>query len=145
MHDHPHYGISEKGLGSGEPDIVIESAAKSITIIEALILTGKNKKVTHTHIGKCFNYSNSLERYYIVIYYRGKENKFDNTWKAYVNDFNSYLFSDGKELTGEFIMLNNIFDNVNSFKIAKTCHTSFEMFHVMVNFSTEKETHQDRK
>jgi hypothetical protein len=136
IHDHPHYGISKKGLGPGEPDIVIESSAKPITIIEALILCGKNKKATHSHIEKCFKYSSSLERYYIIIYYKGRESKLDKTWGAYISDFNSYLFDKGKERIGEFIILNDKFDNANSFKIAKTCHTNFEIFHVMVNFSS---------
>ena len=132
--DHSHHGISLKGIGSGEPDLIIESASVPITIIEALIIEGKDKTKIHNHVNKCFKYSSFLNRYYIVIYFKGEKSNFDITWESYKEDFNLISFPEGKKPSGGFIELNDEFDGIENFKIAKTCHTKIEMFHIMVNF-----------
>jgi hypothetical protein len=141
IHDHPHFGTSGSGIGPGEPDLVIEYFSQLITIAEAFILCGKNKNVVHEHIEKCFRYTNSSERYYIIIYYKGKIDKFQKTWENYMDDFIAFKFPvDKKPLESKdvFVILNSEFDNMRNFQIAKTCHEDFEMFHIMVNFGSEE-------
>jgi hypothetical protein len=79
-----------------------------------------------------------LERYYLIIYFKGESDNFTKTWEEYKKDFNSCEFPiDKKPLKSEdvFVMLDKDFDNTTGFLIAKTCHDNFEMFHIMVNFS----------
>jgi hypothetical protein len=139
VQNNPHHGTSTRGKGPGEPDIVISSSSKTITIIEAIILEGKNSNRTQEHITKCFAYSNNLERYYIVIYYRGEKRNFIKTWESYTEDFNTIKFSDETKpikQNDSFIILNSEFDNTRNFIIARTDHVGgFSMFHIMVNFS----------
>ena len=137
INDHPHVGMSLRKKGPGEPDLVIESSSIPITIIEALKLRGKSKRTIHEHIQKSFNYSKQLKRYYLIIYYNGKKNMFNKTWENYKNNFNLFTFPKKREPSGEFIDLHDEFDNVENFQIAKTKHPSFEMFHIMVDFSIE--------
>jgi hypothetical protein len=135
--DHSHYATSAKGIAPGEPDLVVESFSKPITIIEALILKSKDKNKVHKHIRQCIHYSNSLKRCYILIYYKGKKIKFNETWEKYKEDFKLYKFPEGKKMSGNFITLNEKFDNIENILIAQTFHSSIEIFHIMVNFSTE--------
>jgi hypothetical protein len=137
INDHSHFGISLKGISSGEPDLIIESSSMPISLIEALKLDRKNKIVVHKHLEKCFNYSKFLKRYYLIIYYTGKKSKFNKIWKDYKNDFNLFCFPKRSKPSGEFIDLHDEFDNVENFKISKTKHSSFEMFHIIVDFSIE--------
>jgi len=135
--DHPHVGMSLKKIGPGEPDLLIESSSMTITIIEALRLKERSKRDVHEHIQKCFNYSKLLKRYYLIIYYIGKKNKFNQTWKDYKDDFNIFTFPEKREPSGGFIDLHDEFDNAEGIQIAKTKHPSFEMFHIMADFSIE--------
>jgi hypothetical protein len=139
IQDNSHMGKSEAGKCPGEPDLIIKSGNHTIAIAEAFKLKGKDTNVTKNHILKCFNYSKTLKRYFIIIYYLGNPKNFHSTWKSYKEIYRSISFPDGYNLVdtnNPFIQVNEQFDNSRDFNIASTKHADdFEFYHVMVNFA----------
>ena len=76
----------------------------------------------------------------MLIYFIGSMDKFESTWENYCNDFLDTDFHANCvpcRAIG-FIDLNNKFDNINGFKIAKTVHgqqKNVDYFHIMVDLS----------
>jgi hypothetical protein len=145
-------GESPSGKRPGEIDLVVKASDENIALVEAFILEGSNFKKTKEHILKCFGYSKQTDQYYIIIYYRGKKDKFDSNWDKYKENVKKISFPKGKILKkpkSPFVNLNSKFDNIQSFKVLKTCHKSnFEMFHIMVDFSDKirpKKQNQTKK
>jgi hypothetical protein len=134
-----HRGRSQEGKRAGEADLVIKAGDEDIALIEALILEGNNFNKTEEHILKIFSYSDRMDQYYIIVYYKGDQNKFISIWEGYKENVKKIVFPEGKSLKNPdspFVDLNDEFDNIQSFKIAKTCHDAdFEIFHIMVDFS----------
>jgi hypothetical protein len=137
--EQPHRGRSQKGKRAGEVDLAIKASDEDIALIEALILEGNNFSKTKEHIQKSFSYSNRSDQYYIIVYYKGNQQKFVSTWEKYKKNVKKIVFPDKKTLKNPispFVDLNDEFENIQTFMIAKTCHdANFEMFHVMVDFS----------
>ena len=141
IHDQPRVGNSPTGLDAGSADIVFQAGSTPFALLEPLILTGKKKKETQEHVLKVFDYISYLERYYMIVYYKGKPTNFNSTWNSYKEDVASsafptqFLFNTTKgfeDLTADF-------DDVQHLHIAKTTHGSdnkIEMFHVMIDLSS---------
>jgi len=112
---------------------------ENIALVEALILKGQNFSVTEEHATKIFDYLERFDRYYIVVYYKGEKDKFDSTWNSYKENIEKIEFPPGRTLINPqfaFVNLNKNFDNIQTFKVAKTCHeNNVEMFHIMADFS----------
>jgi hypothetical protein len=134
-----HRGKSESGNRSGETDLIVKANDEDIALIEALILTGGNFSETNDHILKTLDYSKRLDRYYIIVYYKGKQDNFLSCWETYKQNVMKIYFPNGNNIKypeSPFIVLDSEFDNARTFKIAKTCHEKdFEMFHIMADFS----------
>ncbi|AZN68563.1 hypothetical protein DX910_10115 [Acinetobacter haemolyticus] len=80
-------GRSASGNDAGEIDILIRSGGKTITLIEALRLSGKNRDYVHLHAEKTQFYNSQINNYYILIYYIGSKNNYENTWIVIVKIF----------------------------------------------------------
>ncbi len=129
-------GTSDGGADAGEADILIQAGGEDIALIEALILTSKNKTETQKHMLKCFLYNSNLEHYYMLIYYKGSASNFQNTWTEYSSDILLCPFEPTLALVSGSIMedLSTSYRNVVNFKIGKTQHiTGAVVYHVMVN------------
>ncbi|MDB5223923.1 MAG: hypothetical protein JWN83_2590 [Chitinophagaceae bacterium] len=138
IHDQARTGSSPTGKSAGETDITIQSGNITIALFEALILKGKNKGNTQKHILKCFKYAKSLERYYMIIYYKGAPKNFDKTWTDYKSNVSSCSFPAKFkiDLSKDFEDLSMKFDDVRHLKIAKSTHDKdVEMFHIMIDLS----------
>lgn len=138
IHDQARKGGSPTGKSAGETDITIEAGNITVALFEALILRGKNKKETQKHILKSFTYSKYLDRYYMIIYFKGKLDKYDKCWESYKRDVAASAFTTDfsfDTLKG-FEDISYKFDDVNHLKIAKTIHgKKIEMFHLMINLA----------
>lgn len=136
--DQSRAGKSPTGKDAGETDFVIETGGKKIALIEALVLKGKEKTKTQKHILKGFDYVNYLQRYYVVIYFKGSVANFDHTWEEYKTDVIDITFPPNLELnkTLGFQVLPDNKDDVRQIKISKTTHKSnVEVFHIMINLT----------
>lgn len=136
--DQSRAGKSPAGKDAGETDFVIETGGKKIALIEALVLKGKEKTKTQKHILKGFDYVNYLQRYYVVIYFKGSVANFDHTWEEYKTDVIDITFPPNLELdkTLGFQVLPDNKDDVRQIKISKTTHKSnVEVFHIMINLT----------
>lgn len=135
IQDQPRLGTSTRGADAGNADLVVQSGGGiNIALIEAFIL--RNKEYTQKHILKCPNYLDTINKYYIVVYYLGDLADFENKWLTYKSDVMSISYPTyfAIDLKAGFIDIANDFEDVNNFKIAKTIHdTNIEMFHIMIN------------
>jgi hypothetical protein len=137
--DQSRSGTAAGGKNAGEVDIAVQSGGNTISLIEALILTGRDKTITQKHVSKVFRYNQSLDRYYMLVYYRGKSANLTKTWESYKTDASTtsvdpkFVF----DVTHDFKDLSDQFENVNHLKIAKSIHgTKVEMYHVMIDLSS---------
>lgn len=140
IHDQARKGSSPTGKNAGETDITIECGNLTIALVEALILKGKSKGLTHSHIQKMFTYAKNLDRYYVVVYYKGPPANFDKTWVSYKSDFEDVAFKPEyvMDMTLGFIDLNAQYSNVTCIKLAKTNHgAGIQIFHIMIDLSTK--------
>ena len=138
IHDQARKGSSPTGKSAGETDITVEAGNITIALFEALILKSKNKKETEEHILKSFSYLRYLDRYYMIVYFKGMPNKYDYCWKSYKEDvFSSKFTADFTiDKSKGFEDLSSKFDDVNHLKIAKTIHgEQVEVFHIMINLA----------
>lgn len=135
--DQPRLGNSPTGKSAGEVDLLITAAGNTVTLFEALILNKKNKPLTQKHIKKITSYVNFLDRYYMIIYYTGKPNRFNATWDNYKSDAAAtsfppkFTFDKAKG----FEDLDGKFGSVTSLRIAKSTHHAIEIFHIMIDLS----------
>lgn len=136
IHDQSRTGVSENGAEAGEADLIIQWANTPITLIECFILSGKNKTLTERHLLKVFNYNNSLNSYYLIIFFKGDNVNFDSTWKSYLEDVKQTPFLPEHEFdaTNGFEDLLRNFENVRHLRISKSTHGRvIEIFHIMIN------------
>lgn len=134
-------GVSGTGINPGETDFTIDKGNVVFALVEAFTLVSGNASKVKTHIEKIFGYVNYLERYYMVIYYLGPPANFGKTWEAYKSDVAACVFPPAFTygITDGFVDLEDKFDNVISFKIAKTQHNSkTEIFHLMIDLSEKR-------
>lgn len=140
IEDQTRMGESQTGINAGEVDVVICSSGKTIALVEALRLEGKNASIVKSHAKKTQSYNQQLDTYFMIIYFIGESDKFNSTWESYCKDFFDTDFQTNCmpcKATG-FIDLNNKFDNVNGFKISKTVHgqqNKISYFHIMIDLS----------
>ena len=136
--DEPRSGNSSTGIDAGEVDLEISSPSEVFAIIEALILRRKQTKYVKDHVLRGFKYNSTIQRYYIVIYYKGEESKYEYTWECYKNDVLAADFQPQFTIDKDrnFTSLEKQFPDTNDFKIAKTYHKSdVEIFHIMVKLN----------
>jgi len=142
--EQPHRGVSPGGKRAGEVDLAITAGGEDIALIEALILKNRSFKKIKDHILKSFSYSNLSDQYYIIVYYQGKKDKFNYNWEGYKENIKKIVFPKERVLKkpkSPFIALNEEFDNIQTFRVAKTYHKgNFEMYHIMVDFSQPKDS-----
>jgi hypothetical protein len=138
IEDQPRSGTAPGGKDAGEIDITVKGAGNTITLIEALILSGGDKPYTQKHISKVFGYNQTLDRYYMIVYYQGAKANFNSTWTSYMTAAletsldAKYQF----DKNHAFKELSSDFENVNHLKIGKTINgTNIEMYHVMIDLS----------
>jgi len=138
IHDQARKGSSPTGKSAGEADITIEAGNITIALFEAMILTGKDKTLTEKHVLKSFSYAKNLDRYYMIVYFKGKTTAFDSTWDSYKEDVSKsdfvpdFTFDTSKD----FEDLSSKFDDVNHLKITKSNHgKNAEMYHIMIDLS----------
>jgi len=147
VHDQSRLGTSRGDADAGNADLVIQSGGgTNIAIIEAFILKEnvgikKDRDYTQLHILKCPKYDETLDKYYIIVYFLGDFSCFEKKWVAYMEDVLSIDYPDNFTIdtaTG-FKDLSGDFKDVANLKIAKTIHgTNRDMFHIMINLGKEK-------
>lgn len=146
--DQPRLGSSPTGKNAGETDIIIQAAGKNIALLEALILKGCDFPLTSKHLLKCFDYVAYLNRYYIIIYYKGLMSNFDSAWVTYKDDVKKVPFPEPvvMDTIKGFEDMEPIFDNSRNIHIAKTSHQSnVSLFHVMINMAEAVKTTKKNK
>lgn len=138
IHDQARKGSSPTGVNAGETDITIEAGNITIALFEALILKGEDKTKTEKHLLKLFSYAKNLDRYYMIIYFKGAASAFHTTWDSYKqnvtkSDFTADFIFD---ISKNFEDLSTKFDDVNHLNIAKSIHgKGIEMYHIMINLA----------
>lgn len=137
IHDQSRIGKSPTDRDAGKVDFTI-NAGNPFALLEALVLKNANKGIIQTHIKKMFRYSNYLDRYYIIIYYKGIDQSIDKYWLSYKQIVRDCEFTSdfAFNASADFEDLAPKFDDVNHLKIAKSIHgKSVEVFHLMINLS----------
>ena len=74
----------------------------------------------------------------MIIYFKGKADKFESTWDSYLEDASESSFKSSQEFntTIGYKDLCNDFDDISLIKIAKSIHGSaIEMYHIMIDLS----------
>ncbi len=138
IHDQARRGSSPTGKSAGETDITIEAGNITISLIEALILKGSNKPLTQKHVLKSFTYAKNLDKYYMIIYFKGVQSKLEYAWKKYKENVQSIAFSSNFKFkkTKGFEDLTSDFEDIHHLRIARTIHgEKIEMFHIMINLA----------
>ena len=138
IHEEAPIGNSPSKKSPGESDLTIQACNKTIALLEALILRNRNKSNTQKHVLKSFSYAKNLERYYMLIYFKGAVSAFDTTWISYKQDVSTSDFTPDFtfDAAKDFDDLSSKFDDVNHLKVAKSIHgKGIEMYHVMINLS----------
>ncbi|MES2430787.1 MAG: hypothetical protein V4556_07600 [Bacteroidota bacterium] len=121
----------------GEIDFAIFTRKERLTICEAMILEGKNTSVTQKHQFKVFNYDHSRKQFYMITYYKGKNDKFNSYWDGYKNDITSVIqFPEQFKIKNKILKdLSKSFGN-NSIRIAKGNHDGgVTLYHVFININ----------
>ncbi len=138
VHDQARKGSSPTGKNAGETDITIEAGNITIALFEALILTGKDKTLTEKHVLKSFSYAKNLDRYYMLVYFKGSTSAFESTWKSYKEDIKNTIYTTALTFDKHlgFEELTSNFDDVRHLKIAKSKHgKNINMYHLMLDLS----------
>lgn len=141
--DQPRLGSSPTGKNAGETDIIIQAAGQNIALLEALVLKSGNFTLTSEHLLKCSNYVGYLNRYYIIVYYKGPLSNFDSTWDTYKEDVKKIPFPEAvsMDIIKGFEDMKAFFENSRNIHIAKTSHQSkVHLFHMMINMSEDVKT-----
>ncbi len=137
--DQARKGSSPSGKNAGETDLIIEAGSQTIALFEALILTGKDSTKTQSHVLKPFGYDKKLDRYYMIVYYKGQPDSLEHTWTEYKKEVQASPFTPGFELdvAKGFEDISSKFDDVNHLKIARSIHGSnkVEMYHILIDLS----------
>ncbi|QTR48675.1 hypothetical protein [Candidatus Thiothrix anitrata] len=141
--DQNRAGRSPTGKNAGEIDLTIRSGSTVLTRIEALRLFGKNKKTTQEHATKTQSYDSNLNKYYMIIYYLGEQQKFDSTWDDYCTDFSESSFPENCifNKAHNFKSLSDQFIDTRQIRIAKSTHgknNDVFFFHIMIDLSSLK-------
>lgn len=121
----------------GEIDFGFYSAKHELlAICEALILEGKNTTEVQKHNLKVFNYDPSRKLYFMINYFLGESENFDNTWVSYLNIVEDFIeFPSGYELTGKAMQPDRSKMNT-SVKLAITEHASgTRLYHIFININ----------
>ena len=135
--DQPRTGSSPGGKDAGEVDLLVRAGGETITLFEALILSGRDATETQKHVNRMLGYSGTLDTYYMIVYYTGKPAGLNNTWEKYKEDIGTTAFDPKFEHDSAlgFQDLASTFKNVTSLRIAKTKHSSCTIYHIMVDLS----------
>lgn len=121
----------------GEIDFAIYSSLEKIAICEAMILEGKNTVTTQKHNFKIFNYDHVRELFYVIVYYKGKQDKFNYYWNDYRNQLEGYIdFPKGYEVVNNDIKdISTEFGN-DCVKAGKTIHKNgASLYHIFININ----------
>lgn len=124
-------------LNPGEIDFAIYSSHEKIAICEAMILEGRNTVTTQKHNFKIFNYDHIRKLFYVIVYYKGEQDKFHHYWNDYKNQLGGYIdFPEGYEV------LNNGPEDISSefgndcIKAGKTIHENgTSLYHIFININ----------
>jgi hypothetical protein len=139
--DQARVGISASGKDTGEIDILLKAGGNVLTLIEALNLEGGDFYNLEKHVKKCIEYNRSLTQYFIIVYYKGKREKYEDFLKTYEKDMSDVQFDAGWEMkTGiGLTQLNDQYNNSENIYLAKSLHgpKDYEIFHVVIDLSVE--------
>ncbi len=115
---------------------ILTAVNEKLAVCEALILEGKNTFEVQKHVLKIFNYDHIRKLFYVIVYYKGEQETFDDSWDKYrstVEDF--IVFPDKFPLKDKLTPVSSYLEN-NSLKIAKSLHgEGTELFHIFINIS----------
>ena len=122
-------------------DYAISSANKDrIAVCEALKLEGKNRSEVQSHHFKIFNYDSVRRLYYVIVYFKGDGNKFNQNWENYKTDISTAIsYPDGFEIQpGSLEDISEKF-GTDSIAIAKSFHgASTSIYHLFININYSK-------
>ncbi len=118
-------------------DYAISSAKERIAVCEALQLKGVNRAEVQTHNFKIFNYDPVRKLFYIIVYFKGENEKFKENWENYKTDItNVIIFPTGFELTSAGIEDISGKFGTDTVKTAKSSHgTHTYIYHVFININ----------
>jgi hypothetical protein len=126
---------NSKGLDLGSSDFKIKTVGTDIALVEAMILDSKNENKTRDHITKCNDYAPYVRFFYIITYFKGKDENFSNVWESYKGDVMGIEYDDSFNLvSAEFIDLSQSLIRTRNIKIGKTQHVDeIMMYHIFLN------------
>jgi hypothetical protein len=142
-------GYSDSGsqkLNPGEIDFAIYSSQEKIAICEAMIIEGKNATITQKHSFKIFNYDHARNLFYMIVYYKGEQSKFEHYWEDYKDQICTKIdFPKRYEVINDYIKdISTEFGN-DSVKIGKTTHKDgISLYHIFTNINYTMLGHKHR-
>jgi hypothetical protein len=124
-------------LNPGLIDFAISSAKERIAVCEALQLKGANRTELQTHNFKIFNYDPARNHFYIIVYFKGEDEKFNENWETYKTDITiMVIFPAGFELTVEGVVDISERFGTDTIKTAKSIHgIDTYIYHVFININ----------
>lgn len=119
----------------GEIDMGIKtSSGEQMAICEALILEGKNTIETQKHNLKIFNYDPARKLYFVIVYYKGNADNFDNAWESYCAIIDDFIeFPTGYALNGK-LTEQPLLQAHEAIHVAESIHgTDTRLYHLFLN------------
>lgn len=134
--DQGRSGKSSEGKEAGETDFTLTSAGKDIALVEAFIWKQFNQKNITEHILKCKRYLPLTTNYYILMYYKAANKKFDAyclKYKESVMQKINYPANWKLDKKYGFKDLTGLVGHSGEIFVAETKHGSSILTHIMIN------------
>lgn len=132
-------GYSASGnLNPGERDFTIHASNnETIAIIEALQLSGTNNFEVEKHNFKIFNYDHARKLFFILVYFKGEQEKYNETWEKYkCNLLDMIKFPAGYDMKDDNLEDTSAEFGNDSVKVGKGIHgENTVLYHVFVNIN----------
>jgi hypothetical protein len=132
--DQPREGVTSNGKGIGEIDITIRHGGYKIAAYEAYVF--RDKPRTEEHLTKVFDYNPTGQLFFSVVFYRGKDVKFEAKFKTYQAILKETSFHKRHRVIGKFEEVEG-FPSLSNLLFGKTTHGNSKavMYHLFVNLS----------
>lgn len=130
--DQPREGKAE--TDAGELDITVRHGSKKVAAYEAFIFYDKPR--TEEHLTKVFDYNPTGQLIFSVVFYKGKDDKFEKQFRKYQAILKQTPFPERYKICGEFEKVQE-FPSSNNLFFGKTTHGASKtvMFHLFINLA----------
>ena len=132
--DQPREGVTSNGKGIGEIDITIRHGGYKLAAYEAFVF--RDKPRTEEHLTKVFDYNPTGQLFFSVVFFKGKDDKFEAFFRKYQKILKQTPFPARHEILGDFEDVQG-FPPLSNLLFGKTTHgdSKAAMYHMFVNLS----------